>query len=108
MPLKTLNPPSLRRLDRVGVAACVKELEAGTAELLRRQMDDYSVFEKPDGATWAVCGLKLGLDILTFPSREEATARGNALARTARVSLWFEPTGHHRDSVLLRSFRDVG
>jgi hypothetical protein len=70
-----------------------------------RQLDDYSLFEKPDGSTWGVCGLKLSTDILTFSSREEATARGTALARAARVSLWYEPTSHRRDSVLVASYR---
>jgi hypothetical protein len=71
-----------------------------------RQIDDYSMFSKSDGATWAVCGLKLSTDTLTFPSRAEAVARGTALARAARVSLWFEPTSHRRDAVLVTSFRD--
>ncbi len=55
---------------------------------------------------WGLCGLKLSTDILTFASREEATVRGNALARAGRVSLWYEPTSHLRDGVLLASFRD--
>jgi hypothetical protein len=75
-------------------------------KLVTRHIDDYSVFEKANGTTWGVCGLKLGPDILTFPTREEATARGNTLARAARVSLWYEPTSHLRDGVLVVSFRD--
>jgi hypothetical protein len=71
-----------------------------------RQIDDYSLFEKADGATWGVCGLKLSTDILTFSSREEATVRGNALARAARVSLWYQPTSHNRDAILVTSYRD--
>jgi hypothetical protein len=71
-----------------------------------RQMDDYSVYAKSDGATWGVCGLKLSTDILTFDNRVEATAKGTALARAARVSLWYEPTSHRRDGVLVASFRD--
>jgi len=73
---------------------------------MNRQIDDYSVFEKPGGTTWGVCGLKLSTDILTFGTRGEATARGTALARAARVSLWYEPTTHRRDGVLVASFRD--
>jgi hypothetical protein len=73
---------------------------------MTRRLDDYSVFEKPDGTSWGVCGLKLSTDILTFSNRGEATARGTALARAARVSLWFEPTSHYRDSVLVVTFRD--
>ena len=73
---------------------------------MTRHLDDYSVFEKPGGASWGVCGLKLSTDILTFPSRVEATARGTALARASRVSLWYEPTTHHRDGVLVVSFRE--
>ena len=73
---------------------------------MTRQIDDYSVFEKANSTTWGVCGLKLGTTILTFHSREEATASGNALARTSRVSLWYEPTSHLRDGVLVASFRD--
>ena len=73
---------------------------------MTRQIDDYSMFEKPNGTTWGVCGLRLGPDILTFSSREEATTKGHALARTARVSLWYEPTSHLRDGVLVASFRD--
>ncbi len=75
---------------------------------MTRQLDDYSIFKKADQTTWGVCGLRLSTDILTFPSREEATVRGNALARAARVSLWYEPTSHHRDSVLVKSYRDEG
>jgi hypothetical protein len=71
-----------------------------------RQLDDYSVFRKSDGSTWAVGGLKLSTDILTFSSREEATARGSALARAGRVSLWYEPTSHRRDGVLVVSYRE--
>jgi hypothetical protein len=73
---------------------------------VNRQIDDYSVFEKPGGTTWGVCGLKLSTDILTFPNRGEATARGTALARQARVSLWYEPTSHRCDGLLVASFRD--
>jgi hypothetical protein len=73
---------------------------------LTRQLDDYSLFEKSDGSTWGVCGLRLSTDILTFPNREEATASGTALSRAARVSLWYEPTSHRRDGVLVISFRD--
>jgi hypothetical protein len=73
---------------------------------MNRQIDDYSVFEKPGGTTWGLCGLKLSTDILTFPSRGEATTRGTALARAARVSLWYEPTSHLRDGLLVASFRD--
>ena len=73
---------------------------------MNHQLDDYSVFEKPDGTSWGVCGLRLSTDILTFPDREEATARGTALARAARVSLWYEPTSHRRDAVLVTSFRE--
>jgi hypothetical protein len=73
---------------------------------VNRQIDDYSMFAKPGGATWAVCGLRLSTDTLTFPSRAEAVARGTALARSARVSLWYEPTSHRRDAVLVTSFRD--
>lgn len=72
---------------------------------MTRQMDDFSVFEKSDGTNWGVCGLKLGPDILTFHRREEATAKGHALARAARVSLWYEPTSHYCDGVLVTSFR---
>jgi hypothetical protein len=75
-------------------------------QIVTRQIDDYSLFEKTDGTTWGVCGLKLSTDILTFPNRVEATARGTALARAARVSLWYEPTSHRRDAVLVTSFRD--
>jgi hypothetical protein len=71
-----------------------------------RQLDDYSVFEKAGGTTWGVCGLKLSTDILTFATRTEATARGTALARAARVSLWYEPTSHRRDGVLVVSYRE--
>jgi hypothetical protein len=132
VPLKTLNPPDLRRLARAGAFARVKELQEVTAALLRikeaalkpkaddntrsadvhageqhvtRQLDDFSVFQHPDRTTWGVCGLKLSTDILTFPNRAEATARGTALARASRVSLWFEPTGHRRDGVLVVSYR---
>ncbi len=73
---------------------------------MTRHLDDYSVFEKSDRTTWGVCGLKLSTDILTFPSRAEATARGTALARASRVSLWYEPTSHHRDGVLVVTFRE--
>ncbi len=73
---------------------------------MNHQLDDYSVFEKPDGTSWGVCGLRLSTDILTFPDREEATARGTALARAARVSLWYEPTSHRRDAILVTSFRE--
>ena len=72
---------------------------------MTRQLDDYSVFQHPDRTSWGVCGLKLSTDILTFPNREEATTRGTALARAARVSLWYEPTGHRRDGVLVVSYR---
>ena len=78
----------------------------GTVEHVNHHLDDYSMFAKPDGASWGVCGLKLSTDILTFSSREEATARGTALARAGRVSLWYEPTSHRRDSILVASFRD--
>jgi hypothetical protein len=71
-----------------------------------RQMSDYSVFRTPDRTAWGVCGLKLGTTILKFPSREEATAEGRGLARSARVSLWYEPTSHHEDAILVASFRD--
>ena len=70
-----------------------------------RRLDDFSVFQHPDRTTWGVCGLKLSTDILTFTNRAEATARGTALARASRVSLWFEPTGHLRDGVLVVSYR---
>jgi hypothetical protein len=73
---------------------------------VNHQIDDYSMFAKPDGATWGVCGLKLSTDILTFSSREEATVRGTALARASRVSLWYEPTTHRRDAVLVTTFRE--
>jgi hypothetical protein len=69
-------------------------------------MADFSMFETADGTAWGVYGIKLGTAVLTFPSRQEANASGNALARAARVSLWYEPTSHHRDGVLVTSFRD--
>jgi hypothetical protein len=73
---------------------------------MTREMDDYSICRIPNGTDWGVYGMKLGTTTLTFPSREEATARGKGLARAARVSVWYEPTCHHRDAVLVSSFRD--
>ena len=109
MLVTAVNPPKLHRLAGVGALSHLASRPKAAArrkKKVTRELADFSVFETSDGTTWGVCGLKLGPDILTFHSREEANASGNALARAARVSLWYEPTSHLRDGVLVASFRD--
>ena len=104
MSLKTLNSPKVRPLAHI--AAVARDAVKPAKKEMTRGMDDYSVCDTSDGTAWCVCGIRLGTTTLEFPSRQEANARGNELARAARVSLWYEPTSHRRDAVLVVSFRD--